>query len=162
MSGSDLHASGTQPQATRFTLNKAGTCLPVWDKQLTVMPPASFKGKLTGIATDKLLPMLAKRFPAPTNPKQRLPRAPIMKWDQVKIWESPSMTPVSFVLAKDCLVAVTKERKGYAAAAYKREDGTKGWNVDLPERPAMNRIAIDKDGRILIALCDGSVMCLGK
>jgi hypothetical protein len=34
--------------------------------------------------------------------------------------------------------------------------------VDLPEQPVMNRLALDRDGRILVALCDGSMLCLGR
>ena len=38
-------------------------------------------------------------------------------------------------------------------------DGNFTW---LPEQPAMNRLAVDRDGRVIIALCDGSVLCAGR
>ena len=34
--------------------------------------------------------------------------------------------------------------------------------VDLPEQPAMSRLALDREGRVLVALCDGSILCLGR
>lgn len=47
-------------------------------------------------------------------------------------------------------------------AAFARADGRKMWSLDLPAQPAMNRIAVDRAGRVLVGLVDGSVLCVGK
>jgi len=70
--------------------------------------------------------------------------------------------PVAFALAKNRLIVACKEGGNYRLVAFRRDDGKKDWSVDLPEQPVMNRIALDRDGRILVALCDGSMLCLGK
>jgi hypothetical protein len=65
-------------------------------------------------------------------------------------------------LAKDQLVVAYESGRGHKISGFHRTDGAKAWTVDLPEQPAMNRLALDRDGRVLVALCDGSVLCLGR
>jgi hypothetical protein len=50
----------------------------------------------------------------------------------------------------------------HKVSGFRRTDGSKAWTVDLPEQAVMNRMALDRDGRVLVALCDGSVVCLGR
>jgi hypothetical protein len=75
------------------------------------------------------------------------------------------MTPVAFALARDQLVVAYEGGGGkgtHKLSGLLRSDGLKAWTVDLPEQAVMNRLALDRDGRVLVALCDGSMICLGR
>jgi hypothetical protein len=80
------------------------------------------------------------------------------------------MNAIAFALARDQVVVtygfVTRISKGaissYRISGLRRTDGSKVWTLDLPEQPLMDRLALDRDGRILVSLCDGSVICLGR
>ena len=94
-------------------------------------------------------------------------------WAQIKQWstedfkssrpiENRPREPVSFALAKDQAVVAYTDGKSYKLGGYLRANGKKAWTVDLPEQPAMNRLALDRNGRVLVSLCDGSVVCVGQ
>ena len=51
---------------------------------------------------------------------------------------------------------------GWKVSAVAREDGAEIWSIDLPEEPLYNGLGIAGDRSILVALCDGSVVCLRK
>jgi len=161
LGGTGFSALSNDPQPARFTLSDAGTSLPVWDGELAVMPPKALSGALTAVPTAKLVPWLAEEFPAPTDPKARA-KSGMADWTELKSWTTPPVLPIAVALARDRLLVACKAGKGYQVVAFRRDTGAKDWSVDLPEQPVMNRLAIDRDGRILIALCDGSMLCLGK
>jgi hypothetical protein len=149
-------------------LNDPGASLPAWDGQLAVLPPKSTSGGLAAVSTAKLRAWLAGKFGDPTGGGKRpavLLKVKTGDWSEDKLWTTEDMVPVAFVLAKDELVAAYEARvgsRGYKVGGFRRTDGAKVWSVDLPEQPVMNRLALDRDGRVLVALCDGSVLCLGR
>ena len=59
------------------------------------------------------------------------------------------------------LITAVKENT-YYASGFNRTDGAKVWTIDLPEQPVISRLALDRDGRVLVSLCDGSIICLGE
>ena len=73
----------------------------------------------------------------------------------------PSGIPVAFALAKDQFVAAYGQGKNFKVGGFRRTDGSPIWTVDLPEQPVFNRLALDRDGHVLVTLCDGSIICLG-
>ncbi|MFH0938269.1 MAG: PQQ-binding-like beta-propeller repeat protein [Planctomycetota bacterium] len=148
-------------QSVRFKLNETGTSLPVWDSELAVMPPKALSGGLTAVPTAKLLTWLAGKFPVEPDPK-KIPSPSIIDWSELKSWTTESVLPIAVALAKDRVIVACSDGGKNKLVAFKRDDGTKDWSVDLPEQPVMNRIALDRDGRIFVALCDGSMLCLGK
>jgi outer membrane protein assembly factor BamB len=163
--GSPLKSTGfsalsTDAKPGRFKLNGTGTTLPVWDGQLAVMPPVKLSGGLIAAPTAKLLPWLAGKYPAGSKLSRRAKGVDIA---EIKSWATPAILPAAIALAKDKLIVAGREgRSSYRLVVFNRTDGTKAWSVDLPEQPVMNRLAIDRDGRIIVALCDGSMRCLGK
>lgn len=50
----------------------------------------------------------------------------------------------------------------FGLAALKIESGEALWKVDLPARPIYWGLAIDRSGRIVVALEDGRILCLGE
>ena len=65
-------------------------------------------------------------------------------------------------MAKDQAVAACTDGKGHELSGYLRAGGKKAWTVELPEYPAMNRLALNRSGRVLVSLCDGLVVCVGR
>jgi outer membrane protein assembly factor BamB len=173
LGGAGFVAYSAQPQVGKVPLIDQGTALPAWDAELTVMPPRGVGGNLTAVPTAKLLDWLAGRIaPAGPPPAPRTqpagppaPRPAPADWSQFKLWttEGPGMTPIAFALARDQVVVAYGAMGGaYKLGGFRRTDGTRAWTVDLPSQPAMGRLAIDRDGRVLLSLCDGSVMCVGR
>jgi hypothetical protein len=91
-------------------------------------------------------------------------RAKLAQWWELKQWTTDNILPVAFALAKDQAVAAGTDSamKIHKLSGYLRADGKKSWTVDLPEQPATYSLAVDRDGRVLVSLCDGSVVCVGK
>jgi outer membrane protein assembly factor BamB len=67
------------------------------------------------------------------------------------------------------LVQFSEQRAGPTGAtqdrfwhvvAYAREDGEKMWEIGLPSTPLREGLAVAADGRVVVALCDGTVVCL--
>ncbi|MBM4035976.1 MAG: hypothetical protein FJ291_29930 [Planctomycetes bacterium] len=141
-------------------MDAACTTLPAWDAELAVMPPKGVSGGLTAVPTAKLFAWLAEageqKAKPPTAPKSK----PGGDWSKDKAWATEGLTPVACALAKDALVVASAGPS--KLTAFRRTDGSKAWAVDLPEQPAMNRLALDRDGRVLVTLCDGSVVCVGR
>jgi hypothetical protein len=46
-------------------------------------------------------------------------------------------------------------------AAYSKSDGKILWKVNLPVEPRLGGLALDRHGRALVTLQDGSILCVG-
>ena len=148
----------------------SGTVLPAWDAELSVVPPKGHTGSLTAVPTEKLVGWLSDSLSAkgggqgPAAPANA-PKAKPADWSAARLWATEGPMPIACALAKDQFVVAHGGGGGAGGcklSGFRRADGSKAWTVDLPEQPAMNRLALDRDGRVLIALCDGSVLCLGR
>jgi outer membrane protein assembly factor BamB len=131
------------------------TTLPAWDAELVVRPPGYgtiVAGSLTAVRTADLVEAFASQGKIDAA-KLKIDAA------KLKVWTTERVTPAAFALAKDHLV-VAYEAKGYKVSGFRRTDGSKAWTIDLPEQPVMNGLALDRHGRVLVTLCDGSVLCL--
>jgi outer membrane protein assembly factor BamB len=158
-------ACSAEAQNARVQLVDTGTTLPAWDAELAIVPPKGLGGPLTAVPTAKLLAWMTDRVAAQAaaakvragEPKPKLP-----EWADDKTWAGEPITPVAFALAKDQVVVAHQAAAAYKVTGFRRADGSKAWTVDLPDQPAMNRLAVDRDGRVIVSLCDGSVVCLGR
>ena len=133
------------------------TCLPAWDTEIFVIHGRV--GGLTAVPTARLLEWFQEMNAQAKLPKDS-PQKNSSDWSDLKLWTTENLYPVAFALAKDQMVMAYSERKGFKVSGFNRTDGTKAWSVDLPEQPVMNRLALDRNGRVLVALCDGSIICL--
>jgi len=168
LGASGFAATAVDRRAVRIPLSDTGTALPAWDAELVVLPPKGVMGSLSAVPMTRLLDWLARKAVAPKTGIKGLPRPAQVKtdeWAEVKSWSTEDMLPVAFALAKDQLVVAYEARTGKAThkmSGFRRADGSKAWTVDLPEQAVMNRLAVDRDGRVLAALADGSIICLGR
>ncbi|HOX06780.1 MAG TPA: PQQ-binding-like beta-propeller repeat protein [Planctomycetota bacterium] len=133
-----------------------GTSLPAWDAELVVFGPRG--GSLLAVTAEKYSAF--RTAPPPPAPAAGAPKPKPPEVADVKLWAGAQGQHAAFALAKDAVVAALAGAN--KLCAFRRADGTQLWSVDLPEQPAMNRLAIDRDGRVLVGLCDGSVICVGR
>jgi hypothetical protein len=162
LGASGFAACAVDKPSPRLPLSDSGTSLPVWDADLCVLPPKSASGSLTAVPTAKFVEWLADKAAQPSKPAPNAPKPQAPEWAEFKLWATEPITPISLALAKDQLVVAYASGQSHKLSGFRRTDGSKAWTVDLPEQPVMNRLAIDRDGRVLTALCDGSVLCLGR
>ena len=54
-----------------------------------------------------------------------------------------------------------KAKGAYCVAAVSIKDGTPLWIQDLPGPAVRWGLAVDRDGRVLVTMEDGSILCLG-
>jgi outer membrane protein assembly factor BamB len=174
--------SGNEDKMTGINLTESGISLPVWDadhillprKLKPIWPPPDAvvslvpRAKFTAWVTEHTASQAALKEKKEVKKKE----VPDL-WAQIKQWstedfkssrpiENRPREPVSFALAKDQAVVAYTDGKSYKLGGYLRANGKKAWTVDLPEQPAMNRLALDRNGRVLVSLCDGSVVCVGQ
>jgi hypothetical protein len=101
------------------------------------------------------------------------------------VWHKPGLCINALALTKDAVLAahgVPEEHKetwgdivnrtmeearspratfkGWKLTAFSRDGKETLWEVDLPEEPLFNGIAVARDGSVLVALRDGSIVCL--
>jgi outer membrane protein assembly factor BamB len=150
--------------SARIRLSDVGTALPAWDAELTIVPPKGVSGSLTAVPTGKLLDWLGEKAAEAGGPETlaKIPRTKAADWSDLKLWMTEPLTPIAFALARDQLVVASQSGRKHQVSGFRRSDGAKVWTVDLPEQPAMGRLALDREGRVLLALCDGSILCLGR
>jgi outer membrane protein assembly factor BamB len=165
------------PISSGFALGVPGlTSLPAWDADLVIFAPGKASGSLLAVPADKYVAWKTAAAPplppAPNKPvagsstnrdataAAALPQPKAPELADFALWTSAPGTPASFALAQNMVVAALADaRSGHKLVAFRRTDGTSAWSVDLPDQPAMNRLAIERDGRVLVSLCDGSVIC---
>jgi len=98
-------------------------------------------------------------------------------------WKKPELQVNAFVLTKDAVLAAhgmleehkqlpRKGRtledarsprarfKGWKVTAFSRDGKETLWEVDLPQEPLFNGIAVARDGSVLVTLRDGSTVCV--
>jgi outer membrane protein assembly factor BamB len=167
---------------TEIPLNRFGTSLPAWDAEdillpsemdiggsLFLMPRAQFTTMMTGDLVSSAPPT---NEPADTSANSALPSLqladakPKPKWPDLKQWAVGNFTnhgvAAAFALAKDQAVVALSDGSHHRLIGYLRAGGKQAWTIDLPEQPAMNRLALDREGHVLVSLCDGSVVCVGQ
>jgi outer membrane protein assembly factor BamB len=149
-----------------YILSPGVFSLPVWDADLVVLTGPLIgannfgSARLTAVPRKKLLARL-----------ETSSAANIKDWGADKAWETTGLRTVAYALSPNLVVAAHVNVSGsiYTAkledshlTAFRRADAATAWSVALPEQPLMGGLAIDRDGRVLVSLCDGSVVCYGK
>jgi outer membrane protein assembly factor BamB len=165
LTGSGFGMIGMGPKTPSVEVSATGTALPAWDGQHLLLPSrGSVNGPLTLVPSPAFMDW-ATNYPAAREAYSKAPKEAKPKLSEIadiKTWATEQCSPVAFALAKNQSVTAGIEGKKFRVSGYAREDGKKLWSAELPEQPAMNRLAVDRDGRAIVSLCDGSVICLGR
>ena len=164
LGASGFSAFSPDPEAGRAGLNDTGTSLPAWDAELVLMPPKGLTGSLAAVPmaqwTGWLSGLPAAQAAAKAANATVKPKLP--DWADLKTWTTEAGMPAAYALAKDQAVVVHSDGRTHKVSGYLRTDGSKAWTAELPDQPAMNRLALDADGRVLVSLANGSLVCLGR
>ena len=168
-------------QGPAFTPVRHCAVPPAWDDQLFVTPTSRYRDVLAWNTAD-VEKRITGALALMTKMDQKVPGDTPQKWGQYNLigqvfsavereLRSTSVWPVirdniySLALAQNALVTTARDRAGAKppfVAAYGKTDGKVLWKVELPTEPRLGGLAIDRDGRILVTLRDGSILCAGK
>ena len=156
-----------------------GRIAPVWNDE-SFAYVHSHNGKLMAVDADTM----AEAFVRPDSPqpknKPRWRWRPYIVWrlkGQDRRWVAPQVTGgnvMALAMAKNAVLAaveVAPAVKGgkstYVLYAFDVGQGVNGkpnllWQVDLPAEPLQDGLAIDRNGRIIVACHNGGVICYDK
>jgi ABC-type uncharacterized transport system permease subunit len=80
-------------------------------------------------------------------------------FDQAIAWDNPVVTASNAQLA--CLKPRDGSDRPWILAAKDTSDGKPLWSQPLPAEPVRWAIAVDAQGRVVVALRNGQVLCFG-
>src|SRR5262249_30210593 len=108
----------------------------------------------------KMLAWMSERPAAQDDPNQPKPKP--SDWADLKSWTTEPMLAAAFALAQDQLVVAASNRKTHKLEGYRPTDGSTLWTIDLPRQAVMKCPPAGRNGPRVVALCDGSVICVGR
>ena len=165
LSGSGWTVTSADPAFQRTLLTDVGTMLPAWDNEVVLLPPKGLWGPLTLLAQSNLTAWILERpaavAAAAKTPKDA-PKPTLVEFADLKTWGSESVMPAAMAMARDQMVVSRADKGRFSICGFSRADGSKVWTAALPSQPVMNGLALDREGRVLVTLCDGSVVCLSR
>jgi hypothetical protein len=91
------------------------------------------------------------------QPLYSLPSAPV--FDQAIAWENPVVTTPNARLA--CQRKRGQQEGGWTLVAQDSQTKETLWTQPLPAEPVRWAVAVDAQGRIVVALRNGQVLCFG-
>ena len=70
------------------------------------------------------------------------------------------VNPEGCVLTCDAALLLTNHRGSGQLTAWDRGDGKQLWQINLPSVPLRDRVAVTAEGRVVVGLRDGSILCV--
>jgi outer membrane protein assembly factor BamB len=155
---------------------------PAWDDDMIVMVEGGQVGPLVALAREDLVNAVHKDvqaepgrrdYPVPT----RILGEASFKAKELGLprrWGPLELECVSVVLAEDAVVVThalggwrSKRRRrfsleGWALSIVDRQSGAVRQRIELPEQPVVDQLCVDRAGRVLVGLRDGSVAAYGR
>ncbi|MBA4387776.1 MAG: hypothetical protein C0404_07335 [Verrucomicrobia bacterium] len=135
--------------------------MPAWDAELMAVPPAH-----GGTSVDALEMPKLRKWMEGEDIAYKTGKAPAGHTflNKLSLWRSKSTLATAVALTKDQIVvpAIGEYMKPHTLSGYLRTDGSTVWTMELPEKPVEHCMAIDRTGRVLVGLGDGSILCAGR
>jgi outer membrane protein assembly factor BamB len=133
--------------------------LPSWDDRDAVSFERAGNERLSLAAIADVHAALAATI---VGPKVDMPNGPVRPITGLKVrWAHDIRAVRALALAANAVVALeSPDWEHWRVAAYARADGASLWSVRLPEGPTNSGLAIAADGRVVVTLCDGSVLAI--
>jgi len=146
----------------------SGRIAPVWNDRDFVFVHG--RGGLTCCDADRIEELFENGFTS-TNDGQQTGRRHLIDTlpEEDSRWNIPAKTfsgTLALVLANNAAITVDeipslKSPTRWVLSAYHLEDGDRLWQQELPDRPLRDGLLIDRDGRVVVALHDGGLVCYG-
>jgi outer membrane protein assembly factor BamB len=154
---------------------------PAWDGEVFITPTSRY-GDVVAWSVADVEQRLAGALALMTKLDEQIPGETPEKWSQynpigqafgaverelrsTSRWPAISEEVYAIAVARNA-VLMTGTPRGRAqpcfVAARSKTDGKVLWKVDLPAEPALGGLAIDRAGRAVVALQDGSLVCIGE
>jgi outer membrane protein assembly factor BamB len=103
------------------------------------------------------LPAGGARVAVSGQPLYSRPEAQV--FDPSTRWQNPIVAAQNAELA--CVVRKTDQGPGWLVAARRPKDHTALWSRPLPAEPVRWAVAVDTQGRVIVSLRNGQVLCFG-
>ena len=160
---------------------------PAWDKDLMVIEtknPKNDHDSLICLDARKLLSLLDQ---VPHKPLGKVfwERPGPLPWDAAaqpgqparpkrpKLWDwDPNRHAYGLILSANAVLVLSeapwkvrlpaREDRSWSVTALDRTAGRRLWEVQLPGEPILNGLCLDRDGRAIVALADGSLVGVGE
>ena len=75
-----------------------------------------------------------------------------------RLWQVECRNSIAFALGANAAIVA----RANDLSAYDLPDGRKLWSQPLPASPAPWGLCVNRDGRVIVALDDGRVVCIGS
>lgn len=150
-----------------------GALTPAWDDGVTVVA-SSYNTKLEGWSTPALDAALLAGYVTSSNftyPSWMANRYMMTNQASFRLWGPLTKETSATALSPNALVAAyavipasppSAPISGWRIALLDRGNGSTLWEANLPSEPVMNGLAITRDGDILVALRDGTLLAYGS
>jgi outer membrane protein assembly factor BamB len=153
---------------------------PAWDDELFVTPTSRY-GDVVALSAAEVEKRLADSVTLMIKMDEKIPGDSPEKWRQYNLigqafsaserelrsagkWPFLRDEVYALSLAQNAVVMTARKRNTRGpcfAAAHAKTDGKLLWKVDLPGEPRLGGLAVDRRGRVLVTLTDGSLLCVG-
>ena len=155
------------------TLNQGGIP-PAWNDEMLVVANMKF-GKVSAFESEKIGARIAKGFEEQANNRNRFGNNIVQKmasraeetW-QASFGDAQGFEPLSLAIAPNAIVAVARYQDLRRAVpqwfltAMNPANGAQLFQVEIPAEPLPGGLIVDREGRILVSLLDGGMVCYGS
>ena len=163
-----------------FTPSRHCVVSPAWDNDVFVTPTSRYGDMVAWNAAD-VETRLGEALTLMTKMDEKIPGDSPEKWGQYSrigqvfsaaertmrassLWPASQDEVYAIAIAKNAVVVTGRGRNAPEPcfiAARSKSDGKILWTLNLPAEPTLGGLSIDGDGRALISLRDGSLVCVG-
>lgn len=144
-----------------LVMSATSNLLPVWDSESIAFlgAGASKLGCWDTKAFIALLDEKGKTSAKAHSSRWSLPRG---YYPENPKWGPANYTVLSMAMARNAVVIAGSNRRNWLIAALDKKTGSELWQKTLPAQPAVDGIAINRNGQIIVSLIDGRIACFGE
>jgi len=150
----------------RFPLLQAADCVltPSWDEaDVLFMLQERRSATVALVSRSKLFAALEGRSTAAAEGLEWMLREIKLNTNELASWRTElpyQVYPEGCVLTSDAALLLATHRGSGRLTAWNRADGKQLWQMDLLSVPVRGGLAVATDGRVVVTLRDGGVLCI--
>jgi hypothetical protein len=145
---------------------RASDCVltPSWDDaDILFMLQDRRSATIALVSRSKLFATLKARSAAAAEGLEWVLREITLNTDDLARWRTElphRVNPEGCVLTCDAALLLTNHRGSGQLTAWDRGDGKQLWQINLPSVPLRDRVAVTAEGRVVVGLRNGSILCV--